>query len=82
MEYLKEKLESRSYQIVENQGKLFVDNSYIIEISILGQNSIIVCDTIFLNKKYETYLISLKENKFPESLFLSLIRVLPSPSSL
>ena len=74
MDHLKKELTSRNYKLRENKGKLFVNNSVIIEISILGRNSIIICDTIFIGIKYTTFLISLKNRNFPKSLLESLIK--------
>lgn len=75
LEQVKQNL-SALFKVILIRGKLFVDDKYIVEISVLGRNSIIVCDTIFYGKRYTTYMISVKENKIPRQIIERLISCL------
>ena len=69
---LEDKL-SQVYKVKQNGGKLFVEDKYIVEISIMDRNSIIGCDTILNGKKYITYLISVKNKEIPSKIIENLI---------
>ena len=65
LDQIKQKL-SDQFKVTQLGQKLFINDKYIIQISVLDKNNIIVCDTIFCNKKYTTYLVSVEESISPK----------------
>ncbi len=75
LDQIKQKIPDQ-FKVTQIRGKLFVDDKYIIEISVLGRNSIIICDTIFCNRKYTTYLVSIKDREVPGVIIKNLMTYL------
>lgn len=75
LDQIKQKL-STQFKVTRLGEKLFVDEKYIIQISVLDKNNIIICDTIFCDKKYTTYLISVNQSEIPDWMIKKIISYL------
>lgn len=84
IDQVKEKL-SKFFKITQNKNRIFINDKYLIEISVLGKDSIIVCDAIIDGKMYSAYMISIKRkgDKIPNRIvkkLLTYLNLLDCPS--